>query len=76
MLERCPPDVEGEVQPDPRRFDKTYDLGDELLEIGVTADQLRPRKFVLQIAHKGVRFVAERYGADTVIARGNQDRTQ
>ena len=71
VLERCPPDVEG-GQPDPRRFDLR--LGDELLEIGVTAEQLRRRNRCRK--DKGVRFVAERYGADTVIARGNQDRTQ
>jgi hypothetical protein len=51
----------GSIQaPDPRRFDKTHNLGDELLEVGITADQLRMGKLVLQIAHKRVRFVAER----------------
>ena len=47
-----------------------------MLEILVTADELRFWKAVLEIAHQRVGVVAEQNGADALGSGGDQDRAQ
>ena len=51
-----------------RRLDEADDLGHQLLEIRVAADQPRLREAVLQVAHERVGIVAEEDGADALVA--------
>src|SRR3546814_12258552 len=43
------------------------------LEPGLAADQGRLRKAILQVAHEGIRIVAEQDRTDSLLARGHQD---
>ena len=76
LLERRAADVEGQVEPERRRLDEADDAGHELLEAGVAADQPGLRKAVLEVAHQGVRVVAEQDRAHAPDAGGDQDRAQ
>ena len=76
LLEGGAAHVERQVEAERRRLDEAHDLGDQLLEIGIAADQLRAREAVLEIAHKRVRIVAQQDGADALVALRHQDRAE
>ena len=76
MLKGRASNVERQVEPLARRFDKGNDLGGELLEGFVAADQARARELVLQVAPQLLRIVAEQNGADAFFARGDENQAE
>src|SRR5262249_45694319 len=50
--------------------------GDELLEGGIVADQLRPRELLNQVARKFLGIVAEEDGAYALVANCNEHQTE
>ena len=76
LLESRAADVQRQIEADTGRLDETDDHRHPLLELGITADELRVGKPVLQLAGQCLRVVAQRDGADTAIALCDQDGTQ
>lgn len=66
-------DIQGQVEPDGRVFDEAHDLGHELLEPGVSADQTGVRELVLKIPYERVQVVAHENGADAFLTLGHED---
>src|SRR5688572_13342730 len=75
LLECGATNVERQIEPQCRGFDKSHHLGDKLLELRITADQMRTRESILQIARKCIRVVADQNRAHSALARRNKDRT-
>ena len=75
LLECSASNVEWQIKPQCRGFDESHDLGDKLLEVGITSDQVRTRESILQVARKRIRIVADQNRAHSALARRNQDRT-
>lgn len=59
LLERCAPDVQREVQAERRSLDEAHHLSDKSFELGITADEPRTRKAVLQIPHQHIWVIAQ-----------------
>ena len=76
LLKRRSPDVKRKIDRACRCFDKRHDVGHEALEPGVTADQPRFRKAVLQITDQPVRVVAEHDCAHAFAGRRDQYGSQ
>ena len=76
LLERRATDVQRQIEADAGCLDETDDHRYPLLELGITADELRVGKPVLQLASQCLWIVAQRDGADTAIALCDQDGTQ
>src|SRR6516225_7307346 len=72
MLKRSSADVQGKVESDAWILDEADHFGDELLEGGIVADQLRTRELLLEVARKLVGAVAKKDGAHAAVARGNE----
>src|SRR3989449_9947333 len=68
--------IERQVEPERRRFDEANYLGDPLLEVLVAADQGRPGKAVLELAHQRLGLVAQQNGAHAFAGGGDQDRAE
>jgi len=76
LLEGGAADVEGEIEGELRVFHEADDAGDDLLEIAVGADQVRPGKAVLEIAGELVGVVSQENGADALVGCGDEDGTE
>src|SRR6185437_5603511 len=76
MLKRRSTYVEWKIEPLVGRLQKSHDRGHELLELCVAANQLRFREAILKRAHQRVRIIAKQNGADTRVARGDDERSQ
>jgi hypothetical protein len=55
------------IETECRRFDEPDHFRNEQLKTGVTADEIAFRKLVLQLAHKRVRVIPEKNGADSLL---------
>jgi hypothetical protein len=73
LLEGGAAHVEGKVEAERRRFHEADDLGDQLLEPRVAADQPCVRKAVLEVAGKRIRVVAHEDGTDAPLASRHED---
>ena len=76
LLERGAADVERKIQALSRRLDEADDQRDRALERGVAAFKLGAGEAVLQLAHEGLRIVAEHDRAHALIRGGDQHRAQ
>ena len=76
LLEGRAAHVERQGEAVGRRLDQPDHLGHQLLVRRVAADQPRPRKPVLEVAHQRLGIVAEQDRGDTLGARRDEDGTE
>ena len=76
LLKRRTANIQRQVQADGRGFDKTDDLGNQLLELVIGTDQVGPPKLVLQVTDQLVRIIAEQDRAHPAGTLRHQNRAQ
>src|SRR3954453_17681093 len=73
LLERSAANVQGKIQADARRLDETDYPSYQSLVVMIRADQMRPRKAILQVANKIVRIVSEKDCGHALLARSDKN---
>ena len=70
-LESSAANIKGKIQADPRRLDEPDYPSHQGFVVTIGADEMRPRKAVLKVAHKLIRIISEKDGCDAFLARGD-----
>jgi hypothetical protein len=73
LLKDRPTNVERQVEPERWSLHERHHASDELLEGGISSDQLGIRKLVLEVAHQLLGIVAEQNRADASLGPCNDD---
>ena len=76
LLKRRPAHLQRQIQPRGRPLDEGDDLGDELFEFAVSADEIRIRETLLKTFHQVIRIITKRDAADAMLRRRDKDRAE